>query len=163
MARRRSTSARAAARTGGGCPTRRRTFSAWPAAASRIPRCRAPGAWCTRATSTLTSGRRTVSRSMRTRPSDVLRAGSLGGIERLAQLGRGEELGVDRRADVELAGACQAADDDRLEAGVADQPLRDLERRGVVARERDPDQRRLAMRLAREAARVDRVERAPQA
>src|SRR5690242_15535537 len=45
--------------------------------------------------------------------------------QRLAQLGSRHAGIVDRRADIELAGAIKLADDHRIEAGVDDEPRRD--------------------------------------
>ena len=59
---------------------------------------------------------------------------------------------VDRRADIELAGAIEMADDDRLEARIGDEPGSDPKRLPAVRGERDADARLGSMRFLRERA-----------
>ena len=65
---------------------------------------------------------------------------------------------VDRRPRIEGDRARERANDDRLEPRVADETRGGVERRGVVARERDADAVSGAMRLRPQGLEIDRVE-----
>ena len=62
-----------------------------------------------------------------------------------------------------ISAATAATHDHGIEPGIADQALRDRQGLGGGGGERDPHERRRAMRLAGEAVRDDGVERADEA
>src|SRR5208337_5692791 len=70
-----------------------------------------------------------------------------GDAERSGQFRAAHAGVVDRGPGIEEARACERPHDHRLEPRVPDQTRGRVERRGVVARERDPDAVSGAMRL----------------
>src|SRR5690606_16201180 len=66
----------------------------------------------------------------------------------------------ERLAEIEDARSFEGSDDYRIEPGIAHEPLRNLERFGVVAAEGNRDAFRLTIRLVRERRRRDATARA---